>query len=122
MKYLIKHTTCYNYMDTVSLCRNIIHVSPREYENQRNFFENITVTPTPEIIEFQKATSVLILIVLLERVILTCYLLRSQVLALAVHVFFFALCLLLTVFLKHSTEMDEKFDFVSFDTRMHSTF
>jgi len=41
-------------MDTVSLCRNIIHVSPREYENQRNFFENITVTPTPEIIEFQK--------------------------------------------------------------------
>ena len=41
-------------MDTVSLCRNIIHVSPREHENQRNFFENITVTPTPEIIEFQK--------------------------------------------------------------------
>ena len=41
-------------MDTVSLCRNIIHVSPREYENQRNIFENITVTPSPEIIEFQK--------------------------------------------------------------------
>ena len=41
-------------MDTVSLCRNIIHVSPREYENQRNIFENITITPTPEIIEFQK--------------------------------------------------------------------
>jgi transglutaminase-like putative cysteine protease len=41
-------------MDTVSLCRNIIHVSPREYENQRNIFENITVTPSPEILEFQK--------------------------------------------------------------------
>ncbi|NBR05983.1 MAG: transglutaminase family protein [Planctomycetes bacterium] len=54
MKYLIKHTTSYTYLDTVSLCRNIIHVSPREYEYQRNIYENITVTPTPEIIEHQK--------------------------------------------------------------------
>ncbi len=53
MKYLIKHTTCYNYVDTVSLCRNIIHVSPREFEKQKNFYENITVTPVPDILECQ---------------------------------------------------------------------
>ena len=54
MKYLIKHTTCYNYLEMVSLCRNIIHVSPREFENQRNLYENITVIPVPDIMESQK--------------------------------------------------------------------
>lgn len=38
----------------VSLCRNIIHISPREFENQRNFYENISVVPTPDIMESQK--------------------------------------------------------------------
>lgn len=54
MKYLIKHTTSYNYQENVSLCRNIIHVSPRENEYQKNFFEKITISPTPEILECQK--------------------------------------------------------------------
>ncbi len=53
MKYLIRHTTSYHYKEPVSLCHNIVHLTPRTNIRQKNLFENIMIFPQPDSLDCQ---------------------------------------------------------------------
>lgn len=47
MKYHVRHTTTYEYGDTVPLCQNEAHLRPRRSTNQRSITHDLKITPRP---------------------------------------------------------------------------
>lgn len=47
MKYQITHTTTYAYGETVPLCQNFVHLTPRKVPGQRCLQHRLLVRPTP---------------------------------------------------------------------------
>jgi transglutaminase-like putative cysteine protease len=50
-RYLINHTTTYEYTEPVSLCQNVAHLIPRSCPGQRAGESVLTVTPDPAVID-----------------------------------------------------------------------
>jgi transglutaminase-like putative cysteine protease len=49
MKYVVDHTTTYNYTDAVAVSYNVIHLSPRDGERQRLENTTLDIRPTPAV-------------------------------------------------------------------------
>ena len=47
MLYKITHSTKYNYNQPVSVCHNLVHLSPRDTANQKCEFNRLVVHPVP---------------------------------------------------------------------------
>lgn len=47
MKYLVTHATTYSYSDPVPLCKNLVHLHPRDSVVQKCEEYRLTVVPTP---------------------------------------------------------------------------
>lgn len=51
MKYLVQHTTTYTYSETVPLCHNQAHLTPRDHSWQRCLEHDLRVAPEPALLE-----------------------------------------------------------------------
>lgn len=51
MKYKVMHTTVYQYSETVPLCHNEVHLTPREHGRQYCLAHRLSVRPTPSCLE-----------------------------------------------------------------------
>ncbi len=51
MDYKITHTTVYSYSETVPICHNEVHLTPREHPRQKRLANRLTVRPQPATIE-----------------------------------------------------------------------
>ena len=49
MKYRVTHTTTYRYGKTVSLCHNLVHLTPRNCARQTCLSKQLHVTPAPKL-------------------------------------------------------------------------
>lgn len=49
MKYLINHTTTYDYAEPVSICHNLAHLTPRIYPRHDWIWHNLKIQPNPAI-------------------------------------------------------------------------
>ena len=47
MKYRVTHATTYTYGETVPLCQNFVHLTPRKVPGQRCLYHRLLVRPTP---------------------------------------------------------------------------
>ncbi|MGC4002771.1 MAG: transglutaminase family protein [Pirellulales bacterium] len=47
MKYKVVHITTYDYSESVPLCHNEVHLTPREHDRQLCTAHRITIRPTP---------------------------------------------------------------------------
>ena len=47
MKYKISHTTVYEYTDSVPVCQNVVHLTPRTTPRQRCLYHRLNVRPNP---------------------------------------------------------------------------
>jgi transglutaminase-like putative cysteine protease len=50
MFYRVTHTTTYEYSTPVSLCQNLVHLTPREVAYQARLQSELTVTPQPHVL------------------------------------------------------------------------
>jgi transglutaminase-like putative cysteine protease len=53
MKYRICHTTTYAYSEPVSLCHNLVHVTPRPTARQHCLRDEVLVQPEPDVLQRQ---------------------------------------------------------------------
>ncbi|HEY2148381.1 MAG TPA: transglutaminase family protein [Pirellulales bacterium] len=51
MDYKIVHTTEYSYTESVPICHNELHLTPRETPHQRRLVSRLAIVPTPRLIE-----------------------------------------------------------------------
>jgi transglutaminase-like putative cysteine protease len=51
MDYKITHTTVYSYSETVPICHNEVHLTPREHPRQRRLASRLAVRPQPATVE-----------------------------------------------------------------------
>jgi transglutaminase-like putative cysteine protease len=51
MDYKITHTTVYSYTETVPICHNEVHLTPREHPRQKRLSSRLAVRPQPTTIE-----------------------------------------------------------------------
>jgi transglutaminase-like putative cysteine protease len=51
MDYKITHTTVYTYTETVPICHNEVHLTPREHPRQKRLTSRLAVRPQPATIE-----------------------------------------------------------------------
>jgi transglutaminase-like putative cysteine protease len=51
MRYHVLHKTEYVYTDSVSLCQNVAHLSPRECDQQQTSSSQLAISPTPAVLE-----------------------------------------------------------------------
>jgi transglutaminase-like putative cysteine protease len=49
MKYRVTHTTAYRYVKQVSLCHNLVHLTPRDCARQTCLFRQLHITPPPKL-------------------------------------------------------------------------
>ncbi len=49
MTYRVTHTTSYRYGKVVSLCHNLVHLTPRTYARQTCLLNRLQVTPAPKL-------------------------------------------------------------------------
>ena len=49
MTYRVTHTTTYRYGKVVSLCHNLVHLTPRTYTRQTCLVSQLQVTPAPKL-------------------------------------------------------------------------
>src|ERR1043165_207339 len=47
MKYLVRHRTVYRYLQDVSYSRQLLHLCPRDTQNQKVATAEIAITPEP---------------------------------------------------------------------------
>ena len=47
MRLRVRHTTEYEYGDTVPLCHNLVHLHPRDTDRQRCVFHDLGISPNP---------------------------------------------------------------------------
>ncbi len=50
MTYRVTHTTTYRYGKVVSLCHNLVHLTPRTCARQTCLFSQLQMTPTPALV------------------------------------------------------------------------
>jgi len=50
MTYRVTHTTTYRYGKAVSLCHNLVHLTPRTCARQTCLFSQLQMTPTPALV------------------------------------------------------------------------
>lgn len=48
MQYHLRHTTTYEYADAVAVCKNLVHLTPRETASQTHQNFQLTVLPEPD--------------------------------------------------------------------------
>jgi len=53
MIYQITHTTTYSYLKLVSLCHNLVHLTPREEPRQKCLDRELRITPAPALVQEQ---------------------------------------------------------------------
>jgi transglutaminase-like putative cysteine protease len=51
MDYKITHTTVYTYTETVPICHNEVHLTPREHARQQRLTSRLAIRPQPTTIE-----------------------------------------------------------------------
>ena len=49
MTYRVTHTTTYRYGKVVSLCHNLVHLTPRTFARQTCLFSQLQMTPAPKL-------------------------------------------------------------------------
>jgi transglutaminase-like putative cysteine protease len=54
MQYRIKHNTTYHYSESVSLCHNLAHLTPRRSSKQECLETNLEITPNPAVTVAQR--------------------------------------------------------------------
>jgi transglutaminase-like putative cysteine protease len=47
VKFHVSHTTTYQYSDSVAVCHNQVHLTPRESPRQTCFYHRLRIQPTP---------------------------------------------------------------------------
>ncbi len=50
MMYRVRHTTTYAYSNSVSVCHNALHLTPRECRHQRCVFYELLIYPEPTVV------------------------------------------------------------------------
>lgn len=53
MDYKITHATVYSYSQTVPICHNEVHLTPREHPRQKRLASRLAIRPQPETIDNQ---------------------------------------------------------------------
>jgi transglutaminase-like putative cysteine protease len=50
MQYRVRHETTYEYSEPVSLCQNLVHLTPRDVGHQTRLLSELSITPEPQVL------------------------------------------------------------------------